>query len=124
MRYRLEVRLTSADVGSRVVIRWRRPRAVSADTPGGGAADTPAGRTADIPAGGTADTPASGTAGTGDEIADVLGTLEDADDAAFTVRRASGELVVIPRDRALAAKTIPPAPPRRTSSRRPGGPEG
>lgn len=90
MRYRLEVRLTSADVGSRVVIRWRRPRPVSTDTP------------------------ADGTAGTGDEVADVLGTLEDAGDAAFTVRRASGELVVIPRDRALAAKTIPPAPPRRT----------
>ena len=25
MPYRLELRLTSADVGSRVVIRWRRP---------------------------------------------------------------------------------------------------
>lgn len=25
MRYRLEVRLSAADVGSRVVIRWRRP---------------------------------------------------------------------------------------------------
>ena len=25
MRYRLEVRLTPADVGKRVVIRWRRP---------------------------------------------------------------------------------------------------
>ena len=25
MRYRLEVRLTEADVGQRVVIRWRRP---------------------------------------------------------------------------------------------------
>jgi hypothetical protein len=25
MRYRLEVRLTTADVGQRVVIRWRRP---------------------------------------------------------------------------------------------------
>ena len=25
MRYRLEVRLTAADVGQRVVIRWRRP---------------------------------------------------------------------------------------------------
>jgi N-acetylglutamate synthase len=30
MRFRLEVRLTSADVGRRVVIRWRRP------APGGG----------------------------------------------------------------------------------------
>ena len=25
MRYRLEVRLSAADLGSRVVIRWRRP---------------------------------------------------------------------------------------------------
>jgi hypothetical protein len=79
MRYRLEVRLTSGDVGRRVVIRWRRPAAA------------PAAR---------------------DEIADVLGILEAADDTAFTVRRASGELVVIPRDRALAAKTVPPAPSR------------
>jgi len=30
VRYRLEVRLTTADVGQRVVIRWRRP------APGGG----------------------------------------------------------------------------------------
>jgi N-acetylglutamate synthase len=79
VRYRLEVRLTSGDVGSRVVIRWRRPRA----------------------------------SGTGDEIADVLGILEAADDAAFTVRTASGDLVTVPRDRALAAKTVPPAPARR-----------
>jgi N-acetylglutamate synthase len=81
VRYRLEVRLTSGDVGSRVVIRWRRPRP-------------------------------SGT-GSGDEIADVLGILEAADDAAFTVRTASAELVIIPRDRALGAKTVPPAPARR-----------
>jgi hypothetical protein len=79
VRYRLEVRLTSGDVGSRVVIRWRRPRA----------------------------------SGAGDEVADVLGILEAADDAAFTVRAASGDLVVIARDRALAAKTVPPAPARR-----------
>jgi hypothetical protein len=79
VRYRLEVRLTGGDVGSRVVIRWRRPRA----------------------------------SGTGDEIADVLGILEAADDAAFTVRTASGEPVTIARDRALAAKTVPPAPARR-----------
>ena len=32
MRFRLEVRLTPADVGQRVVIRWRRP------APGGGEA--------------------------------------------------------------------------------------
>ena len=27
MRYRLEVRLSAADVGARVVVRWRRPAA-------------------------------------------------------------------------------------------------
>ena len=31
MRYRLEVRLTSADVGQRVVIRWLRPSAPGRD---------------------------------------------------------------------------------------------
>jgi N-acetylglutamate synthase len=71
-------RLTGSDVGSRVVIRWRRP-----------------------------------AAGGGDEIADVLGTLEAADAASFTVRKASGQVVSIPRDRALAGKTIPPPPARR-----------
>lgn len=89
MRYRLEVRLTSADVGRRVVIRWRRPGAVGAQAT------------------------ASGATGVGDEIADVLGVLEAADDTSFTVRTAAGERVVIPRDRALAGKTIPPARPRR-----------
>lgn len=78
LRYRLEVRLTAGDVGSRVVIRWRRP-----------------GR------------------GGGEEIADVLGTLEAADELSFSVRKASGELVSIPRERALAGKPVPPAPPRR-----------
>jgi hypothetical protein len=82
MRYRLEVRLGEGDVGSRVVIRWRRP------------------------------------AGDADEIADVLGFLEAADAASFTVRKASGEVVTIPRDRALAGKTVPPAP--RRMSRGPG----
>jgi hypothetical protein len=76
MAYRFEVRLTGADVGSRVVIRWRRPAAG------------------------------------GDEIADVLGILEQADAVSFTVRKASGDLVTIPRDRALAGKTVPPAPRR------------
>jgi hypothetical protein len=76
-RYRLEVRLTAADVGRRVVIRWRRP------------------------------------AGENDaETADVLGILEAADAASFLVRKASGELITIPRDRALAGKTVPPAPRR------------
>lgn len=77
MRYRLEVRLTAADVGRRVVIRWRRP----------GKDD-------------------------GDEIADVLGVLEAADGASFTVRRASGDVVVVPAERALAGKTVPAAPGR------------
>ena len=84
MRYRLEVRLTSGDVGRRVVVRWRRPVAASTAA--------------------------------GDEIADVLGILEAADDTAFTVRRASGELVVIPRERALAAKTVPRASSRPPSA--------
>lgn len=77
MRYRLEVRLETGDVGSRVVIRWRRP------------------------------------AGDRDEIADVLGVLEAAGATSFTVRKASGELVTIPRDRALAGKTVPAAPRRK-----------
>ena len=77
MGYRLEVRLAEGDVGSRVVIRWRRP------------------------------------AGDGDEIADVLGLLEAAGAASFTVRKASGEVVTIPRDRVLAGKTVPPAPRRK-----------
>jgi hypothetical protein len=76
VRYRLEVRLSAADVGIRVVIRWRRP------------------------------------AGNGDEVADVLGVLAAADDASFTVRKATGELVAIPRDRALAGRTVPAAPCR------------
>lgn len=80
MAYRFEVRLTAADVGSRVVIRWRRP--------------------------------AEGAAGGAEEIADVLGMLEAADAASFTVRKASGDLVTIPRERALAGKTVPPAAQR------------
>lgn len=68
MKYRMEVRVTADDIGSRVVIRHRRPD---------------------------------------DQVTDVLGLLEAADDASFTVRRASGETVVVPRDRALAAKVIP-----------------
>ena len=78
MRYRLEMRLTPADIGQRVVIRWR---------PG--------------PEGSS-------------QMTDVLGILEQADDQSFTVRRTSdGQLVVIPRTRALAGKVIPPAPPSR-----------
>jgi len=79
MSYRLEVRLTAADIGQRVVIRWRPP----------GPADSR-------------------------QMADVLGILEEADDQFFKVRRIrDGQLVVIPRTRALAGKVVPPAPPRR-----------
>ncbi|MGH3284860.1 MAG: hypothetical protein ACRDPD_09295 [Streptosporangiaceae bacterium] len=49
-------------------------------------------------------------AGNGEEIADVLGVLEAADAVSFTVRKASGELVTIPRDRALVGKPVPSAP--------------
>lgn len=75
-RYRMEVRLSAVDVGSRVVIRWRRPD------------------------------------GDGDKVADVLGVLTAADTASFTVCKASGEMVTIPRDRALAGKAVPAAPRR------------
>ncbi|MGO9077977.1 MAG: hypothetical protein ACLQDY_02900 [Streptosporangiaceae bacterium] len=72
MQFRLEVRLTAADVGRRVVIRWRRPGP------------------------------------DGDEIADVIGLLEAADQEFFTVRSARRGLIVVPRERALAGKVIPP----------------
>ena len=78
MRYRLEVRLTDADTGKRVVVRWRRPAADGGE----------------------------------EEVADVLGILEAAGSGFFMVRKASGELAVIPRERALAGKTVPPAPVR------------
>lgn len=78
MRYRLEVRLTAADVGQRVVLRWRRPAGEQRD-----------------------------------QIADVLGTLAAVDAGSFTIRKSSGETIVIPRERAIAGKTIPPAPARR-----------
>lgn len=55
----------------------------------------------------------------GEEIADVLGILEAADAVSFSVRKASGELVIIPRERALAGKTVPAAPRR---GRRAAGP--
>jgi hypothetical protein len=77
MPFRLEVRLTPADIGKRVVIRWRRPG------PGGS-----------------------------DQIADVLGVLEQADSESFTVRTRDGALIVIPAARALAGKVVPPPPTR------------
>jgi len=81
MRFRAEVRLTPADVGQRVVIRWRRPGP-----------------------------------GDGDQIADVLGLLEQADAESLAVRTSGGELVLIPAGRALAGKVIPPPPARRRSA--------
>jgi len=74
MWYRLELRLTPADVGKRVVIRWR---------PG----------------------PADST-----QMTDVLGILEQADAGSFAVRTQDGNLVVIPADRVLAGKVVPPPP--------------
>ncbi|MGH3191837.1 MAG: hypothetical protein ACRDOL_32260, partial [Streptosporangiaceae bacterium] len=50
--------------------------------------------------------------GGGEEVADVLGILEAAGQDSFTVRKASGEVVVIPRTLVLGGKTIPPAPRR------------
>jgi N-acetylglutamate synthase len=46
--------------------------------------------------------------GGGDEVADVVGPLEAADERGFAVRNRRGELVAIPRERALAAKVVPP----------------
>ena len=75
MRYRLEVWLTAADVGKRVVIRWRRP----------GPDD-------------------------GEQIADVVGILEEHGGHSFAVRTRDGQLVVVPTGRALAGKVVPPPP--------------
>jgi hypothetical protein len=75
MRYRLVVRLTAADVGQRVVIRWLLP----------GPEDS-------------------------EKMTDVLGILEEYDGQSFGVRTRDGQLVVIPRARALAGKVIPPPP--------------
>jgi hypothetical protein len=78
VRYRLEVRLTPADAGQRVVIRWRRP-----------------------------------APGDGEAVADVLGILEKVDAGSFAVRTRDGKLVVVPAERALAGKVVPPPPARR-----------
>ncbi len=48
-------------------------------------------------------------------MTDVVGILEEADEQYFKVRRGrDGQLIVIPRERALAGKVVPPPPPRRT----------
>jgi hypothetical protein len=75
VRYRLVVRLTAADVGQRVVIRWLLPGP--------------------------------------EQLTDVLGILEACDEESFTVRKRDGQVVVIPRSRAVAGKVVPPPPPPR-----------
>jgi hypothetical protein len=47
--------------------------------------------------------------GGGDEVADVVGLLEAAGEEGFSVRNRRGELVVVPVERALAAKVVPQA---------------
>ena len=86
MRYRLEVRITAADVGQRVTIRWRPPELDGTKL-----------------------------------MTDVLGILEEADGQFFKVRRGrDGHRLAIPRERALAAKVVPPAPPPRRPRKAPG----
>jgi len=86
MRYRLVVRVTAADVGQRVTIRWRPPE----------------------------------LEGSSKWMTDVLGILEEADDQFFKVRRGrDGQLIVIPRARAVAGKVVPPAPPPRRPRKAP-----
>ena len=85
MRYQLEVRLTAADIGNRVVVRWRPPELDDTGV-----------------------------------MTDVLGILEEADDQFFRVRRSrDGQLVVIPRERAVAGKVVPPAKPARRPRKHP-----
>jgi hypothetical protein len=43
------------------------------------------------------------------QVTDVPGTLKDCDGRSFSVRTARGELVVVPGERALAGKVVPPA---------------
>ena len=88
MRYRLVVRITTADVGKRVTIRWRPPELDDSKL-----------------------------------MTDVLGILEEADEQFFKVRCGrDGQLVVIPRERALAGKVVPPAPPPRRRRTEPEAP--
>jgi len=50
----------------------------------------------------------------------VLGILEEADDEFFKVRRGrDGQLIVIPRERAVAGKVVPPAPMARRPPKAP-----
>ena len=42
-----------------------------------------------------------------DEVADVLGILESADGEAFGVRDRHSNLIVVPRERAMAARVVP-----------------
>jgi N-acetylglutamate synthase len=88
MRYRLVVRITAADIGQRVAIRWR-PAELDGST----------------------------------LLTDVLGILEEADDQHFKVRRGrDGQLITIPRTRAVAGKVVPPAPPARRPRKAPRSP--
>jgi len=85
MRYRLVVRVTPADVGQRVTIRWRPPELDGSQL-----------------------------------MTDVLGILEEADDEFFKVRRGrDGQLIVIPRERAVAGKVVGPAPRARRPPKAP-----
>jgi len=53
------------------------------------------------------------TVGGPDEVADVLGELAAMDDAALRVVNRDGLTVVVPLERALAGKVVPPPPVRR-----------
>ena len=62
--------------------------------------------------------------GSSEWMTDVLGILEEADDQFFKVRRGrDGQLVVIRRERALAGKVVPPAPPPRRPRKAPNPPD-
>lgn len=53
--------------------------------------------------------------GGGEEVADVVGILEEADAGSFAVRTRDGTLDVVPAGRALAGKVVPPPPARQPS---------
>ena len=50
----------------------------------------------------------------GAQMTDVVGHLESWSGGLALVRRRDGEVVTVPIDRIVAAKVVPPAPPRRT----------